>query len=538
MDNSDSSVDRIDSSVSFVDRVSDLVAHWKSEWNGYSLPRKVLPTVGASSYCLILQAMDGLRGDHLLIGFILVALYYADPFAKRVRHFALPFLLTAMIYDSQRFYSDYIRGTVHVEFPYRFDQTYFGVSTSDGILTLNEWWQHHLHPTLDLITGFAYLVFALQYIFVSAYFGFWLPWREKNRRDLAKARQMPWAFFWLNILGYSTYYWFPAAPPWYVELYGLGPARLDTPANPAGCLRFDQILGTSFFSEMYGRSADVFGAIPSLHVAYPLLATYYAFLFKELRVLCVCFYLLMCFSAVYLNHHYVLDVLWGSAYALLVGILMERISISKLTSPLLARRSVLVGIALSLLLSSGGTVQAGECFDFSKKVTEPLKEPIVLNETIDTSISGQTQSGVRWGSARGVVRKPIASAIERLLDPKTIKGPENRGVSIEKMQRPGYFAFRSVEMTVRPFLFISISWKEEWAYSLLRGTDAAPERILISYQKTEGTSHIERFCGSILVSKIDQNRTDLFFYEEIKAARRSPEDIIRGHIRTLESLRK
>src|SRR5204863_7284945 len=34
---------------------------------------------------------------------------------------------------------------------------------------------------------------------------------------------------------------------------------------------------------------------------------------------CAVFYLVMCFSAVYLNHHYLLDVLWGSAYALLIG---------------------------------------------------------------------------------------------------------------------------------------------------------------------------------------------------------------------------
>ena len=31
----------------------------------------------------------------------------------------------------------------------------------------------------------------------------------------------------------------------------------------------------------------------------------------------------MCFSAVYLNHHYILDILWGSSYAVLVTIVME-----------------------------------------------------------------------------------------------------------------------------------------------------------------------------------------------------------------------
>ena len=121
------------------------------------------------------------------------------------------------------------------------------------------------------------------------------------------------------MLGYTTYYWYAAAPPWYVATYGLGPANLSVQANSAGCVRFDQLLGTHFFTEMYGRAADVFGAIPSLHVAYPLLAAFFAFRFGALRIFSFCFYVLMCFSAVYLNHHYVLDIIWGSSYALLVG---------------------------------------------------------------------------------------------------------------------------------------------------------------------------------------------------------------------------
>ena len=142
--------------------------------------------------------------------------------------------------------------------------------------------------------------------------------------EIAKrAPRVNWAFYWLNVIGYTTYYWYPAAPPWYVSIYGLGPANLAARPNPAGAIRFDQVLGTHFFSEMYGRSADVFGAIPSLHIAYPLLAVYYAFQFGSMRAFSVFFYVIMCFSAVYLNHHYILDILWGSTYALLIAFGMD-----------------------------------------------------------------------------------------------------------------------------------------------------------------------------------------------------------------------
>ena len=104
----------------------------------------------------------------------------------------------------------------------------------------------------------------------------------------------------------------------------MGPADLSVHANPAGCLRFDAALGIHAFSNMYGKAADVFGAIPSLHVAYPLMAVFFAFRFGTGRIFAICFYLLMCFSAVYLNHHYILDILWGSAYAILVSVIVDR----------------------------------------------------------------------------------------------------------------------------------------------------------------------------------------------------------------------
>jgi membrane-associated phospholipid phosphatase len=58
-------------------------------------------------------------------------------------------------------------------------------------------------------------------------------------------------------------------------------------------------------------------------VAYPLQAVFYAFRYGALRGFTLLFYLVMCFSAVYLNHHYILDILWGSVYALLVCLALE-----------------------------------------------------------------------------------------------------------------------------------------------------------------------------------------------------------------------
>lgn len=294
--------------------------HWWTQLNGL---QKSAPFLFILFYWLCLIQLHSLVTDHLILGGLILILSYSGRAGRKFLDFALPFLLTAIVYDSQRHFASYIRGPIHVAEPYQFDKFFFGIQTKNGVLTPNEWFQLHSHPVLDFVTGFAYLVFFSVFIIISGIFVFYFG--KKGTRFhtpseiYRRALRMPWAFFWLNVLGYSTYYWYAAAPPWYVALYGLGPARLDVAASSAGCSRFDQMLGTHFFSEMYGRAADVFGAIPSLHVAYPLLAVYYAFQFKRLRIFCILFYLIMCFSAVYLNHHYILDILWGSAYALLIG---------------------------------------------------------------------------------------------------------------------------------------------------------------------------------------------------------------------------
>ncbi|MEO5969617.1 MAG: phosphatase PAP2 family protein, partial [Bdellovibrionia bacterium] len=296
---------------------------WSRWMRELSFLQKMIPAAAIGLYWLTLLLLNGLRGDHFFWGGMILFLSYVGPMGRTLLRFALPFFLTLIIYDSQRFYSDAIRGRIHISEPYNFDLRFFGISTAQGVLTPNEWCQLHTHPVLDLIAGFAYLVFFSVFILISAYFVFYLSSRGTEKMTpqvlTQKAARMPWAFFWLNMLGYTTYYWYAAAPPWYVASYGLGPANLAVQASSAGCARFDQLLGTHFFSEMYGRAADVFGAIPSLHIAYPLLGAFFAFRFGSLRIFCFCFYLLMCFSAVYLNHHYILDILWGSTYALLVG---------------------------------------------------------------------------------------------------------------------------------------------------------------------------------------------------------------------------
>jgi membrane-associated phospholipid phosphatase len=130
-----------------------------------------------------------------------------------------------------------------------------------------------------------------------------------------------WGFFILNVAGFVTYHIYPAAPPWYYHLRGCAVDLHAAASEGANLARVDQLLGIHYFAGFYGRSSDVFGAMPSLHVSYPLLMVVEGWAKHRApgRIALVAFYVWMCFSAAYLDHHWILDIVAGSAYALVVA---------------------------------------------------------------------------------------------------------------------------------------------------------------------------------------------------------------------------
>ena len=118
----------------------------------------------------------------------------------------------------------------------------------------------------------------------------------------------------------------PAAPPWYAMNYGFEPI-LDTPGNVAGLGRFDELLGCSIFNSIYGRNANVFAAVPSLHAAYMVVALAYAVMDRSKKWLIALFAVIMVgiwWTAVYSGHHYLIDVMLGISCALLGIFVFEK----------------------------------------------------------------------------------------------------------------------------------------------------------------------------------------------------------------------
>jgi membrane-associated phospholipid phosphatase len=196
---------------------------------------------------------------------------------------------------------------IHVAEPYHFEKALFGLNTAAGRLTLNEYFKIHHTPFWDILTG----LFYLNWVPIPLLFAFWL-----MRTDKLLFLKFSYAFVFTNLVGFCIYYLYPAAPPWYVELYGFDIIH-NTPGNAAGLLEFDKLLGINLFAGMYQKNANVFAAIPSLHSAYPVLCLLYGLRLKKtwLNVLFAVFTAGVWFAAVYSRHHYFIDVLLGGAVA-------------------------------------------------------------------------------------------------------------------------------------------------------------------------------------------------------------------------------
>jgi inositol phosphorylceramide synthase catalytic subunit len=286
--------------------------------------RGVAPHLGIALAYLALLARFGLGGPvHWMLAAIFVASAAARPRAASALLDALPFALFAAAYDLLRIARTFVVAQgVEVWRPYWFDLIVFGVGAGPHRITLNELFARHHWPAVDLVAGLAYF----SYIYAVLGFAVYVALVDRTPTGARRTRALGWTFLGVNVAASLTYLFCPVAPPWYVATHGFGPVDPATAASPAALLRWDALVGVPYFQHFYAHASDIFGSMPSMHCAYPMILFLYALELRRRHWIAGLglFQLLMCFSAIYLQHHYVSDVLVGMLYALL-GYTLERL---------------------------------------------------------------------------------------------------------------------------------------------------------------------------------------------------------------------
>jgi inositol phosphorylceramide synthase catalytic subunit len=272
---------------------------------------------GTLVYFTWFGGLVGLRTEHVVLWALSLLLWFLNAKTRSFLKNIAVWLFYWMLYDSLRIAPNWTVNTVHIQDLYDFDKQWFGLWHQGERLTLNEWCTLHTKPWLDLLSGAFYISWVPLPLMLAA-------WLYRNDNELYL--RFSWCFFLTNLIGFSIYYLYPAAPPWYVAEYGFG-LNPDVPRSAAGLDRVDKLLNIDVFHRLYTRNSNVFAAMPSLHSAYPLVAWLYAAKCgkKWLAVLFAITSVGIWLSAIYTNHHYILDVVAGIVVAALSYFIFEKI---------------------------------------------------------------------------------------------------------------------------------------------------------------------------------------------------------------------
>lgn len=278
--------------------------------------REALSVLVVSALFLLLTGVFvGIRPEHFLMVGLFLLLFFAGKTTRKLAVALLPFVIFGVSYDWMRVWPNYEVNPIDVRGLYEAEKSLFGIHVDGQTLIPCEYFALHHCSVADFMAG----IFYLCWVPVPIAFGLWLYF--KGKRDLYLRFSM--VFLLVNLIGFAGYYIHPAAPPWYAMNYGFDPI-LSTPGNVAGLGRFDELLGITVFEGIYGRNANVFAAVPSLHAAYMVVALAYAIMGRCRRWLIAVFAFIMVgiwWTAVYSGHHYLIDVSLGIGCALL-GILV------------------------------------------------------------------------------------------------------------------------------------------------------------------------------------------------------------------------
>ena len=265
---------------------------------------------------------------------ILFAVLFAWKRTRPIAIYFLPWFLFGVVYDLMRLYPNFKVNPIDVRGLYEAEKSLFGIAASsvtemqaiaDHTQTMipGEFFKVHNCSFADFMAG----IFYLCWVPVPVAFAIYLYVTKQKKWFI----RFSWSFFVVNLIGFVGYYIHPAAPPWYAMNYGFE-AVLHTPGNVAGLGRFDEMTGLQVFHGLYGKNANVFAAVPSLHAAYMFLTTIYAVISHKrwYTILLFSFISLgIWWTAVYSGHHYIIDVMLGILTTIIGFLLMEKIIFPK-----------------------------------------------------------------------------------------------------------------------------------------------------------------------------------------------------------------
>jgi len=288
----------------------------KPTFNRFSKKWTIGYLVFSLLYFLWFAGFIGLNTGHVAVYIAITICVFSTAITRNLMVAISPFICYLFGYDSLRVLHEYELFPIINEVLYNMEKNIFGVQMNGSKVTLNEYFLEHQNIFLDLLSGLFYISWVPFPVAFTLYLFF------TGRRGFCFRF---WTCFLIaNLFGFAIYILLPAAPPWYYLEYGAEIMR-TAGGQPAGLIKFDELIGIPIYQNMYNAGTNTFGALPSMHAAFPLILTYYSLRVKKTWMILL-FGLSMIsiwIGAVYTSHHYVIDMVMGIACGVLGLLITE-----------------------------------------------------------------------------------------------------------------------------------------------------------------------------------------------------------------------
>jgi len=262
--------------------------------------------VVVAAYAILMFLWNSLGWQHLGLIALAWACLTTLPGPRRFVRDWWPLMLFWLAYDVMRVFSGSLLNRAAVQSLFDWEAALF--RAPDGTV-----WPFHFALWLER-SGAAFWPHLLSRVCSQVYLShlylmpaiFLVLWLRRSDRLF---RRLLWSFTALHALSLLIYLVYPAAPPWWVYQNGF---RQPAP----GFSMPRELASGSTLAALFQFNPNRFAAVPSLHGAYPMLLTLVLayngersrwILFAGLYAAC------MWFACVFLNQHYIVDLLMGAA---------------------------------------------------------------------------------------------------------------------------------------------------------------------------------------------------------------------------------
>lgn len=291
-----------------------------------SLKWRIYVFAGVMVYFISVNQVLHVRPDHIFLALLILTLAFGKKSARKFLIDWMPFILFWILYDMMRGVAESWRGIIHIKDVYDIELALFGGLFGGKIPAFfcqdfqqafaGRWFKE----MFDLVAANLYT-----FHFAAPLVAGWVLWHTTN--DRAMYYRFAYTMTILNVLALITFFLFPAAPPWYVMKYGFVQPSGDLTGAAGSLVTVDKMLKMNFFTTLWDNfNPNYFAAIPSLHGSYPIVVV--LFMYKKFRKYLpwlLLYPILTWASAVYLNHHYIIDLIAGGIYILIAYFITDRV---------------------------------------------------------------------------------------------------------------------------------------------------------------------------------------------------------------------